>query len=78
MSQGTVTSTDKRDTTERDTIVIKNPPSHAKLKSQLLALLLLLSSVGGTLGLFCGVPALARVTFMWQQVILEHPDGLSR
>lgn len=78
MSQGTVTSTDKRDTTEQNTIVIKNSPSRAKLKSQLLALLLLVSSAGGTLGLFCGVPALARATFMWQEGILEHSDGLSR
>lgn len=74
MSQDTVTQTDHRDTTT----VKNNSQLQATLKSRLLAIFLLISSIGGTLGLFCGVPALARVTFLWQQGMMERPNSLSR
>jgi hypothetical protein len=73
MSKATVTQPDDRGTTVKN-----NSVTQSKLKSQLLAVFLLISSVGGTLGLFCGVPALARVTFMWQQAMTERSNVLSR
>jgi hypothetical protein len=72
MSHGTVTRSGTQNTLKPMGL------SQATFRARLMAVLLLTVSVSGTLAVFCGVPTIAKVASVWQQVILERPNSLSR